>query len=103
MPDLSEILQAIPIIISLIIIEGLLSVDNALAIAAMASHLPGRQKLRALRWGIIGAYLFRGLALGFVTYIIKYAWLKIVGAAYLLHLMASFFAEREAMKKEHCP
>src|SRR5438045_492793 len=103
MPDWGEIVHAIPIIISLIIIEGLLSVDNALAIAAMASHLPGKQKMQALRWGIVGAYVFRGVALAFVTYIIANPWLKIVGAAYLIHLMASFFAEREAMKKQHCP
>ena len=89
-----EIVEAIPIIISLIIIEGLLSVDNALAIAAMASHLPGRQKYLALRWGIIGAYGFRALALAFAAFIIDNPWLKIVGAAYLIHLMASFFAER---------
>ncbi len=89
-----EIVEAIPIIVSLIIIEGLLSVDNALAIAAMASHLPGRQKYLALRWGIIGAYAFRALALAFAAFIIDNPWLKIVGAAYLVHLMASFFAER---------
>lgn len=94
MVSLPEIVDAIPIIVSLIIIEGLLSVDNALAIAAMASHLPGRQKYLALRWGIIGAYAFRGLALAFAAFIIDNPWLKIAGAAYLIHLMASFFAER---------
>lgn len=90
----TEIIEAIPVIMSLIVIEGLLSVDNALAIAAMASHLPGKQKYLALRWGILGAYVFRGLALAFAAFIIDNPWLKIVGAAYLIHLMASFFAER---------
>jgi YkoY family integral membrane protein len=91
---LHEVFLALPVIISLIIIEGLLSVDNALAIAAMAAHLPGEQKYRALRWGIVGAYVFRGLALAGAAYIIANPWLKIVGAAYLVHLMASYFAER---------
>jgi tellurite resistance protein TerC len=94
MPSMPDILHALPIILSLIIIEGLLSVDNALAIAAMASHLPGRQKVLALRWGIIGAYAFRGLALAFASFIIHNPWLKIVGAAYLVYLMARFFAEK---------
>ena len=31
--------EALPVVLGLIVIEGLLSVDNALAIAAMASHL----------------------------------------------------------------
>lgn len=92
-PELWDILaEALPVIISLIIIEGLLSVDNALAIAAMASHLPEKQRFWALKAGIIGAYAFRGLALLFATYIIENPWLKLVGAAYLIHLMAHHFA-----------
>ena len=101
-PEFREILlEAIPVIISLIIIEGLLSVDNALAIAAMASHLPGKQKYWALRVGIIGAYVFRGLALLLAQYIIANPWLKLLGAAYLIHLMAHHFASRyKAAKAE---
>lgn len=99
-PTVTEVVEALPVIFSLIIIEGLLSVDNALAIAAMASHLPGKQKLLALRWGIIGAYAFRGLAIAFAAFIVNNPWLKIVGAAYLIHLMASFFAERAQAAKQ---
>jgi tellurite resistance protein TerC len=102
-PEFTHVLtEAIPVIISLIIIEGLLSVDNALAIAAMAAHLPGKQKYWALRVGIIGAYVFRGLALLFATYIMENEWLKLVGALYLLHLMASHFAHkhRQSLQEE---
>ena len=95
-----QLVDALPVIISLIIIEGLLSVDNALAIAAMASHLPGKQKQLALRVGILGAYLFRGLALLFASVIIKYWWLKLAGAAYLLHLMAHHFVARHPGMEE---
>jgi YkoY family integral membrane protein len=90
-PTSAELVDAIPVIISLIIIEGLLSVDNALAIAAMASHLPGQQRYRALKWGIVGAYLFRGLCLAFAAWIIENPWLKIGGAAYLIYLMSAHF------------
>ena len=94
-PDLwNNFLEALPVIISLIIIEGLLSVDNALAIAARASHLPGKQKYWALRVGIIGAYVFRGLALLLAQVIIENPGVKRVGAAYLIHLMAHHFASR---------
>lgn len=94
-PDTRAIvLDALPVILSLIIIEGLLSVDNALAIAAMASHLPGKQKYWALRVGILGAYVFRGLALLMAQFIIENPWLKMLGALYLIHLMAHHFAKR---------
>jgi tellurite resistance protein TerC len=91
LPSTPELIEAIPIILSLIVIEGLLSVDNALAIAAMASHLPGKQKFQALKWGIIGAYLFRGICLAFAAWIIENPWLKICGAAYLIYLMSEHF------------
>lgn len=90
-PTSADLVEAVPVIISLIIIEGLLSVDNALAIAAMAAHLPGKQKFQALKWGIVGAYLFRGLCLAFAAWIIENPWLKIGGAAYLIYLMSAHF------------
>lgn len=90
-PTSPELIEALPVIGMLILIEGLLSVDNALAIAAMASHLPGRQKFLALKWGIIGAYVFRGLALWAAAWISGNPWLKICGAAYLLYLMCEHF------------
>lgn len=91
LPTSAALIEALPVIVSLIIIEGLLSVDNALAIAAMANHLPGRQKYLALKFGIIGAYFFRGLCLAFAAWIIENPWLKICGAAYLVYLMCDHF------------
>ena len=91
LPTSAALIEALPVIISLIIIEGLLSVDNALAIAAMANHLPGRQKYLALKFGIIGAYFFRGVCLAFAAWIIENPWLKICGAAYLVYLMCDHF------------
>lgn len=101
MPSAAEWIEAIPIILSLILIEGLLSVDNALAIAAMANHLPEHQKRKALRWGIIGAYAFRGLAMAGASFIIENQWLKIIGAAYLLYLMCSHFTSAAEKEEEN--
>ncbi len=95
LPSSAAVVEALPIIVSLIIIEGLLSVDNALAIAAMANHLPERQKYLALKFGIIGAYFFRGLCLAFAAWIIENPWLKISGAAYLVYLMCDHFHSSE--------
>ena len=100
MDHLHELLNILPVIFSLIVIEGLLSVDNALAIAALASKLPKEQQKTALRLGIIGAYLFRGVALALVAVIIKNPWLKIIGSAYLIYLMASNLAASDEDEEE---
>lgn len=93
LPGLAEIVGAAPVIVSLIIIEGLLSVDNALAIAAMAKHLPEAQQKLALRFGIIGAYLFRGICMALAGWIIANPWIKVGGAVYLVYLMCKHFTE----------
>lgn len=84
---LPQLQEAAPVIISLIIIEGLLSVDNILAIAALASQLPDEQKKTALRLGLAGAYIFRIVALFFAGFIMANEWVKFLGAFYLIHLM----------------
>lgn len=97
---LPQIREAIPVIISLIIIEGLLSVDNILAIATLAAQLPEKQKKLALRMGLAGAYIFRGVALFFVGFIMDNAWVKFLGAFYLIHLMAEHFHNVAAANDE---
>lgn len=91
--NLPSLNDAAPIIISLIIIEGLLSVDNMLAIAALANQLPEKQKKTALRLGLAGAYFFRIVALFFAGFIMENEWVKFVGAFYLIHLMADHFRD----------
>lgn len=94
---LPQIREAVPVIISLIIIEGLLSVDNILAIATLAAQLPDKQKKIALRLGLAGAYIFRGVALFFVGFIMANMWIKFLGAFYLIHLMAEHFSNYAAV------
>ena len=87
------------VIVGLILIEGLLSVDNALGIAAMASHLPKHQQKAALRWGLLGAYLFRGIALALVAWLMHNEWVKWFGALYLIYLAAEHLQLHPAEKK----
>lgn len=95
-PSSPEVLETIPIILSLVVIEGLLSVDNSLAIAAMASRLPAEERPRALNWGMAGAYGFRCLSLFFAAVILENTWLKVLGAAYLVYLMCKEMTAEKA-------
>lgn len=88
--------DGIPVVLALVVIEGLLSVDNALAIAAMASHLNEEQRKKAMNIGYIGAYGFRIVALLTATMIMGNHWLMLIGSLYLVWLMCSHFAEQSA-------
>ncbi|HNW92120.1 MAG TPA: hypothetical protein PKM88_04330 [bacterium] len=74
----------ISVILTLVVLEGLLSVDNAVVLAVMVRHLPDDQQKRALRYGIFGAFAFRVLAVIMVVWLMKFAWLKLLGGLYLL-------------------
>jgi len=76
---------------SLVILEGLLSADNALVLAIMVKHLPKDKQKKALTYGLIGAYFFRFLFIGLGVYLIKFTWIKVIGAAYLAWIVIQHF------------
>ncbi|MDQ0197607.1 TerC family protein [Neobacillus ginsengisoli] len=79
---------------TLIILEGLLSADNALVLAVMVKHLPAKQRKKALFYGLLGAYSFRFVAIGLGVYLIELWWVKALGAAYLAWLSIKYFIDK---------
>lgn len=80
------------IILSLVMIECLLSVDNAVVLAAQTRVLPDlKEQEESLFYGIWGSYLFRFLIIGVGTYLINFWEIKVIGAAYLIYLVYRFF------------
>jgi len=84
----------------LVLLEGLLSADNALVLAVLVLGLPKEAQKKALRYGILGAFLFRFLATVFAVYVIELAWVKLLGAAYLLYLPVRHFSGGDAEARQ---
>jgi YkoY family integral membrane protein len=84
---LAQPIPSLMVVLNLILIESLLSLDNATVLAIMVRPLREDQRDKALKYGIIGAYVFRGLALVFASIIIKIWWLKPLGGLYLLYMV----------------
>lgn len=91
--------QALLIIVNLIVIESLLSVDNAAVLATMVMDLPKEQRNKALKYGIIGAYVFRGISLVLASWLIKIWWLKALGGIYLVYLFYDYFKTKSTPQK----
>jgi YkoY family integral membrane protein len=75
----------------LIVLEGLLSADNALVVAVMILGLPRRQQKMALRYGLLGAFAFRIAATLLAVYLIRLAFVKLLGGLYLVYLTYQHF------------
>ncbi|GGH70687.1 YkoY family integral membrane protein [Filimonas zeae] len=87
-------LPSLAIIGNLVIIESLLSVDNAAVLATMVMDLPEKDRNKALKYGIWGAYIFRGFAMLFAAFLIGIWWLKPLGGLYLLWLVVDQFKDK---------
>lgn len=87
----------------LVALEGLLSADNAMVLAVLVLGLPRAEQQKALRYGILGAFLFRGVATLLATYLISLAWVKLAGAAYLIYLTYSHFSQHGGAEDRRTP
>jgi len=89
---------------TLAMLEGILSVDNALVLAILVRSLPRQQQKRALTYGIIGAFAFRFVALVFAAHLMQFGFFKLIGGGYLIYLamkhMFFFYKENANQMRE---
>jgi YkoY family integral membrane protein len=84
-------IQLVLSILFLALMECMLSLDNALALAATVHHLPEGLRRRALTYGVLGAFAFRWVALFFMVHLLNLFIVKVIVAAYLIYLSVNFF------------
>jgi YkoY family integral membrane protein len=75
----------------LVVLEGVLSIDNALVLGLLAKRLPKPLQHKALTYGLIGAFLFRIIAIATATLLIQIQWVKLLGGLYLAYVSLKHF------------
>jgi YkoY family integral membrane protein len=90
-------------ILLLVALEGLLSADNALVMAIMVLGLPRHQRHKALRYGLVGAFVMRVLATLAAVYLIRLAFVKLLGGLYLFYLVVAHFRGGEGQEDRRSP
>ena len=68
----------------LILLEGVLSIDNALVLALLAKRLPKHLQAKALTYGLVGAFAFRFIAISTAAYLLRWRVVKLLGGGYLV-------------------
>lgn len=120
-----SLFEVLTIVGTLIFLEGILSLDNAAILGAIANKLPadqevpwprrlrplasklnqllGSQQQAALKVGLLSAYAGRLLMLLLASWIVQNPWLKLMGGAYLLKLGLEgiSIAPKEEAKERH--
>jgi YkoY family integral membrane protein len=82
---------AIALILAVAFLDSVLSIDNALANAAIAQELPEERRPAAIRLGLVLGAAFRIIALFLASIIANVAAIRILGACYLLYLVWKHF------------
>jgi len=81
----------IPLVLTLVLLEGVLSFDNAAILAVMTRNLPKEERAKALTYGLVGAYAFRFLAVVFAAVLLAVPETKLLGGGYLVYLCVGHF------------
>jgi YkoY family integral membrane protein len=87
--------QDLGVIAMLVLLEGLLSIDNALVLALLARKLPKALRGKALTYGLVGSFFFRFIMIGSAAYLLHWHIVKLLGGGYLLWISAQHFLQKQ--------
>lgn len=81
----------------LVVLEGMLSIDNALVLGLLAKRLPKNEQPKALLYGLVGAFVFRFIAVLTASLLLQWTFVKFLGGAYLVYIGVRhlFFESKE--------
>lgn len=95
-------LEALIVLLILVLLEALLSADNAIALAAIAKGLEDKElERKALNFGLVVAYVLRISLILTATWVQQFWQFELLGAAYLLWLVFQHFTSEEANDDHH--
>lgn len=83
--------QDITIVLTLLLLEAVLSFDNAAILAAMVWKLPMKDRRKALLYGLVGAYILRTGAILLAAFLIENPSFKLIGGGYLIFIAVKHF------------
>ncbi|XTZ20389.1 MAG: TerC family protein, partial [cyanobacterium endosymbiont of Rhopalodia fuxianensis] len=95
-------LKSILVFLVLVILEVVLSADNAIALAAIAQGLPNRKLQKdALNLGLVFAYILRMALISTATWVMNFWQFELLGALYLLWLVFNYFTSSKEEEHHH--
>src|ERR1051325_1636266 len=84
----------------LVVLEGALSIDNALVLGLLAKRLPKAQQSRALTYGLVGAFGLRRIAVAAPADLLRWRGVKLIGGVYLVYIAIRHLFFEQSSKKD---
>jgi YkoY family integral membrane protein len=83
-------LRDLAVLALLVVLEGALSIDNALVLALLARRLPVEMRGRALSYGLVGALALRLVAVAAAAYLLRWRVVRLLGGLLLIYVCLSY-------------
>jgi YjbE family integral membrane protein len=99
MPDLATP-QLWVAVVEIIVVNILLSGDNAVVIALACRNLADRQRRQGILWGVLGAIALRVVLTFFAMTLLLYPWLRLVGAVLLVWIGVKLIGEDDGAERK---
>ncbi len=87
-------------VFEIILINILLSGDNAVVIALACRNLPDNLRRKGILWGVLGAIILRIILTYFAMSLLNYPWLKLIGAVLLIWIGIKLIVGEEHVEHE---
>ena len=75
----------------LVVLEGILSIDNALVLGVIVQRIDPPLRKRALSYGLLGGFILRLACIAAAAVLLRFSILKLLGGFYLLWISAEYF------------
>ena len=96
-------LEQLIISIQIILIDIVMAADNAIIIGLIAANFAPDNRKKIIAWGVAAAFIFRVIFAFGATYILEFAWLKILGGLLLLWIVNNLRTDFLENKKIRSP
>ncbi len=92
-PNLTNIqLKAdILILLNLVLIEFILSIPRAVALGTLVSLIPEEKRISTLKFSVIYLLLVKMIALIFASFLIRFAYINLIGSLFLIFLSVQYY------------
>jgi len=91
--------QEIIIFLQIVLVNVILSGDNAIVIGMVASQFEGSLRKKILIYGTLVAVVMRLVFTGIVTYLLQFQGVKLIGGILLLWIVYKLYPSREANQR----
>ena len=91
--DTTILMEYLWVLVVLIALEGLLAADNAVVLAVLVKHLDKKERAKALFYGLLGAFVFRLIAIFLLVWLVQWWYVQAIGGLYLIYISVNHFLQ----------